>query len=192
MSKNWLIRTKSNHILGPISREKVLELFRNQSIKPDDELCSGNGFWFFVREEDLLKRYLENQEVQGFNPISEAKNVLTVDLAQESRPTTSKHDDITRVGGLNLSLLQGSQTDDTAQHALPQKPAAPAAAAKKKVLSESQRPVKQFKSQSYLQYLMILGLSLIVLLVYFRKNLMRFLIDDAQAQEIVQEKKKSS
>jgi hypothetical protein len=190
MSKNWLIRTKSNHILGPISREKVLELFKNHSIKPDDELCSGNGFWFFVREDDLLKRYLENQEVQGFNPISEAKNVLTVDLAQQQTPLTAKHDDITRVGGLNLSLLHGSQTDDTAQHSLAQKTGAPAPA-KKKVLSEAPRPTKQFKNQSYLQYLMILGLSLIVLLVYFRKNLMRLLIDDAQAQEIVQEKKKS-
>ncbi len=75
MEKNWLIRTKSNHILGPISKEKVLELYNNGSIKQDDEICSGNGYWFYVREDDLVAKYLLGKETQSFNPISEAKDV---------------------------------------------------------------------------------------------------------------------
>jgi len=70
MDKNWLIRTKSNHILGPVSKEKVLELYHNGSIKPDDEVCTGNGYWFFIREEELVEKYLLGSEIQGFNPIS--------------------------------------------------------------------------------------------------------------------------
>lgn len=75
MLKNWLIRTKSNHILGPISKAKTCELYKNGSIKPDDEICSGNGYWFFVKESDLIERYLIGEEVQPYNPISEAQDI---------------------------------------------------------------------------------------------------------------------
>lgn len=76
MLKNWLIRTKSNHILGPVSKAKVTELYKNGSVKADDEFCSGNGYWFFVKEKALVERYLLGDETQEFNPISEANDVL--------------------------------------------------------------------------------------------------------------------
>lgn len=76
MEKNWLIRTKSCHILGPVSREKVIELWQNGSIKPEDEICSGNGHWIWLRESDLVERYLMSGEKQGFNPICEAPTVF--------------------------------------------------------------------------------------------------------------------
>ncbi len=74
--KNWLIRTKSNHILGPVSKAKIIELYKSNSVKPDDELCSGNGYWFFVKEKSLIEKYLLAENIQEFNPISEAKDVL--------------------------------------------------------------------------------------------------------------------
>ncbi len=94
MDKNWLIRTKSNHILGPVSRDKVLELVRNGSIRPEDELCSGNGYWFYLREKDLYERYLVGGETQAFNPICEAPDVF------RSGPSVAvpSADDITLVG----------------------------------------------------------------------------------------------
>lgn len=100
MSKNWLIRTKSNHILGPISKEKVLELLQNGSIKADDEVCSGNGYWFYIREEDMVARFLLGREQQTFNPISGAKDVLTSPV----KPGMEE-DDITLVGGIDLKKL---------------------------------------------------------------------------------------
>lgn len=75
--KEWLIRTKNNHILGPVSREKVLDLYNNGSIKQDDEICTGNGYWFFVREKDLVDKYLLGNSRQDFNPVQEADPVLT-------------------------------------------------------------------------------------------------------------------
>ncbi len=74
MEKNWLIRTKNNHILGPVSKDKVIELYKNGSIKSEDEICSGNGYWFFVREKNLIEKYLIGNEIQQFNPVSEAEN----------------------------------------------------------------------------------------------------------------------
>lgn len=76
MEKNWLIRTKNQHILGPISKNKVNELFNNGSIKGDDEVCSGNGYWFYIREKDLVEKYLIGEIPQGFNPVCEGITVL--------------------------------------------------------------------------------------------------------------------
>lgn len=76
MNKNWLIRTKNNHILGPISKEKVKELITNGSIKGDDEVCSGNGYWLYVRETELVSKYILENNEQSFNPVQEAKTTL--------------------------------------------------------------------------------------------------------------------
>ncbi len=109
MDKNWLIRTKSNHILGPVSKEKVLELYKNGSLKSGDEICSGNGYWFFIREEDMVARFLLGDEVQPFNPLSEAKDVLTAPRPPETVEETADHEnsspDITLVGSINLDAL---------------------------------------------------------------------------------------
>ncbi len=75
--KNWLIRTKNKQILGPATKEKVIELIEKGSLTPDDEIACGNGYWFWVRERDLLEKYLYGDLPQTFNPISEAQDVLT-------------------------------------------------------------------------------------------------------------------
>ncbi len=76
MERNWLIRTKKNKILGPLSKDKVIELYEAKDLTDNDEICSGNGFWFWVKEEDLVNRYLLGDEQQPFNPVQEASSVL--------------------------------------------------------------------------------------------------------------------
>lgn len=209
MEKNWLIRTRSNHILGPISKEKVVELYQNGSIKPDDEVCSGNGYWFFIREEDMVARFLTGNEVQGFNPISEAKDILTA--TGEVKPDAPR-EDITLVSGLNVSKLKESPPivqEPQKKSESPLDDSAPAES-KKKNRSEVSSPKtsvpKQkavLKKQSYLQYLTVLGLVLLFLVVYYRKLIMTYffqgevtnvsisLLSSAHAQEDVPGKKKS-
>lgn len=199
MDKNWLIRTKSNHILGPISKEKVLELYHNNSIKPDDEICSGNGFWFFIREEDMVKRFILGEEVQGFNPISEAKDVLTQGASGKVEEPVTATEDITLVGGLNLAMLNDAppatpvtpEPVSVAAEAPPletkPKPAAPKpetapsgpqkknnAEVKAKAPSKS-APKKNLKKQSYLKYLGVIGFIFLFLMIYFRKAIIRSL-----------------
>lgn len=81
MSENsenkWLIRTRSMQILGPVRLSKVVELIEKGSLREEDELSSANGFWFCLKERDLVQRYIYNGEDQPFNPISEAPSVLT-------------------------------------------------------------------------------------------------------------------
>lgn len=180
MDKNWLIRTKTNHILGPISKEKVLELFHNGSIKPDDEVCSGNGFWFFIREDNMVKRFLLGKEVQGFNPVSEAKDVLTSD--HKNPGYESSQSDITLVNVINPSEAPKKGPED-----------------QKKKVNESKVPLKK---QNYIQYIGLLGFIVLFLLLYFRKNIIRSffngemtshfsLIQEAAAQDDESVKKKS-
>lgn len=74
--RNWLIRTKSNKILGPLSKEKVIEFVQDGTLTEEDELCSGNGFWFWIKEDDLLNKYLFGAEEQTFNPVAEAETKI--------------------------------------------------------------------------------------------------------------------
>jgi hypothetical protein len=77
MDKVWLIRTTSNQLLGPVSIKKIRELLGKGSLKDEDEITCGNGYWFFVREKELVEKYITNEFPQGFNPVSEADSVLT-------------------------------------------------------------------------------------------------------------------
>lgn len=215
MDKNWLIRTKSNHILGPVSKEKVLELYNNGSIKPDDEVCSGNGYWFFIREDDMVSRFLTGNEVQTFNPISEAKDVIT----HQGRSPDVEREDITMVGGLNLSMLGSGPLAATPASEIPilkeqiQTPSVQETSASEVKKKNSPRskvkaaattvPTKPLKRQSYLKYIGILGFLFLFLLVYFRKSIIRSffqgemtfapisLINEVHAQEVLPDKKKS-
>ena len=80
MEKNWLIRTRAKQILGPVGKQKVLDFVNKGSLTDEDEISSGNGYWFSIKEKDLLEKYVFGDIVQGFNPITEAPNVLTSNL----------------------------------------------------------------------------------------------------------------
>jgi hypothetical protein len=209
MSKNWLIRTKTNHILGPISKDKVLELLQNGSIKADDEVCSGNGFWFFIREDDMVARFLLGREQQTFNPISEAKDILT-------SPAKSQmdDDDITLIGGIDLKRLnEKTPPNGTYVSPLPKTDVKAPSEPKKKAdlerpalrLQEAspkqprvRTPKPPLKKQNYLQYLAFLCFIVLLAALFYRKLIFRYfksaefsIIESAHAlEETSAEKKK--
>lgn len=108
MEKNWLIRTQNKHLLGPVTKDKVKDLIGNGSLKSEDEICSGNGYWFFVKEKDCLDKYIYGEEIQDFNPVQEAPTVLAYENSKgpsESDLEYPDMDDIT-VANLNLNDLK--------------------------------------------------------------------------------------
>jgi hypothetical protein len=106
MNKTWLIRTKNNHILGPVSREKIKTLLENKTLNLEDELCSGNGYWFSVKEDDLVQKYIHDQQVQSYNPISEAPTILCENNDKKEIQLDSPVDDVTQVKNLVELLNQ--------------------------------------------------------------------------------------
>ena len=81
--KNWLIRTHQRQILGPVSKSKLIDFVKKGALAPEDEIASGNGYWFSIREKDLIEKYLFGDIPQTFNPISEAKSVLSISTNKE-------------------------------------------------------------------------------------------------------------
>ena len=75
--KNWLIRTQSKKLLGPVDKSKVIELMESGVLSEEDEVARGNGHWFWIREKDLVDRYLYGDEAIPFDPTSEVRSVLT-------------------------------------------------------------------------------------------------------------------
>ncbi len=101
--KSWLIRTSKKQILGPVSREKVIELIEKSALTEKDEISRGNGYWFHIRERDLLDKYLYGDVPQEFNPISEAPDILTVNLGGREGTGT-----IDRIPGLAKAKAQAA------------------------------------------------------------------------------------
>ncbi len=77
MERNWLIRTSQNQILGPVAKQKLLEFIQKGALGLTDEVASGNGYWFSLKEKDLVEKYLYGDLPQSYNPISESKSVLS-------------------------------------------------------------------------------------------------------------------
>lgn len=77
MERNWLIRTAQNQILGPVAKQKLLEFIQKGALGMMDEVTSGNGYWFSLKEKDLVEKYLHGDLPQGYNPISESRSVLS-------------------------------------------------------------------------------------------------------------------
>lgn len=88
--KRWLIRTRAKQILGPASLEKIISLLEKNSLKDEDELSSGNGYWFWVKEKELVDKYIYKGVKQDFNPISEAITVLSNSAEKLEKKTVSR------------------------------------------------------------------------------------------------------
>lgn len=91
MVKNWLIRTQGKQILGPVSKEKVIEFFEKGSLNSEDELMMGNGFWFSIKEQELLEKHLFGGVPQSFNPVSEAPSVLSNTTKKSNNKKTDQN-----------------------------------------------------------------------------------------------------
>lgn len=77
MERNWLIRTSQNQILGPVAKQKLLEFIQKGALGMTDEVSSGNGYWFSIKEKELVEKYIYGDIPQSYNPISESKSVLS-------------------------------------------------------------------------------------------------------------------
>ncbi len=83
----FLVRTKSNHLLGPINRSKINELLRNKLLREDDEICYKNSFWFFVKEKDLFNDFI----IEKIDPPSDYLDYLKMKESQKTAQENNYH-----------------------------------------------------------------------------------------------------
>lgn len=122
MNKNWLIRTRQNQVLGPVSREKIIELVEKGTIDPNDEICSGNGYWFYVKEKELLDLFLYQNQSQDYNPVSEVVSILSVERKEELKTAKNQLEDVEEEDVtflININELEGSDIEDVEEDESP-------------------------------------------------------------------------
>lgn len=58
MKALWLIRTHDNKISSPLTADEVRARVLSRSLALQDELCSSDGYWFFLHEAEELQTQL--------------------------------------------------------------------------------------------------------------------------------------
>ncbi len=48
----WLVRTAQNWIAGPYTRAQVCDLVKQGKLSLQDEVCTANGYWFYLHERE--------------------------------------------------------------------------------------------------------------------------------------------
>lgn len=205
VEKNWLIRTQNKHILGPVSKKKVKDLIDEGFLKSEDELCSGNGFWFFIKESEYLDKYIFGSEVQPFNPVQEAevlytegiekllsRQIKTEEKSIDTDLPETPVDDIT-VTNFDLSKLKEQPEKETKDQSVEiiesaeEKPVAKAKSVKvktetplrKKKIVTKQPEVKHvpfFMTYKFMYTLLTVFVLGFLLAIFFRKEILRKII----------------
>lgn len=57
--EQWLIRTYHNRILGPYPAEELKTMILGGKLDLRDEICPGNGFWFYIQDRDHVREFLQ-------------------------------------------------------------------------------------------------------------------------------------
>jgi hypothetical protein len=98
--RKWLIRKKGPviELLGPLPKNELKRLIDEKKLSAEDEVCSANGFWFELSETGLVNKYVNGDEPQPFNLISDAPTILAKTVAhQDHHPHGKEISDITLV-----------------------------------------------------------------------------------------------
>ena len=199
--KEWLIRTKSHHILGPVSIEKLRELIANNSIKGDDEVCCGNGYWIFVREQELIKKYVFDGIKQDFNPVQEAEYVDINDYPlEENNSQLPSNEDLEYPDeSLNKPSVEGTASTVIKKKTEKERELVKASG-KKRSQNNSPKKIEKSKSKIYINPLYIIAGVFVVLMVVsiiFQDSILRNMtgkvfekvFPKAYAQNLILEKK---
>lgn len=130
-SKQWFI-LKTDHHIGPLDFDEILELYQNRRVKPDDQLwCDGMVDWSELREiEDFSQLFAPakpaREEPIEKGPIVEEDELppelppLPVDIVFEQRPVADiseeiSHDDLPPLPLADAAVSNKEQMNDTAQ-----------------------------------------------------------------------------
>lgn len=107
----WLVRTASNWIAGPYSKEQVRQMILERKLSHQDEVCNANGYWIFLheREEILAQLGIEVPRALG-EPGEDVTETQTAVSEDRTDPDLSRQKDQLR----HLEALAHQSTETTA------------------------------------------------------------------------------
>lgn len=86
----WMVRTSNLQVLGPFSKDEVIEMIQSGEVLHQDEVCRGNSYWFFVHEQDELQKQLGIQLPVHKNPENTDEITETDTRAARGAPAASR------------------------------------------------------------------------------------------------------
>ena len=105
--KNWLIRTSDKKILGPVTREKIIDLIKENKLSPVDEVCLGNDFWFYLKEKQFVQKFFD----VDFDLTNDG--VLSQDKAVQSTSNGDAQDEVKYPTEENTAYPADSNAENT-------------------------------------------------------------------------------
>lgn len=119
----WIARTTEMNIVGPMTKEELVKKIAAGELIDSDEVTSGNGYWFWLKEENLLDKYIYGNEEQPFgyvagddlpSPTQKEEAILpeNSDLQYPSETPDSSHTEATTVINLNNKEQENKATID--------------------------------------------------------------------------------
>jgi len=118
-----MIRTKDFSLKGPISAEAIISMLGIGQLGDEDEICQGNGYWFYLGEEMLVDEFLKRGKHQPFNPVNAVPSPVASESSSGSIQGTGSYKDensnqkedsttqIINLASLNLDNNQAATLD---------------------------------------------------------------------------------
>lgn len=59
-NRTWMIRHPNRMFSRPVSEADLFELFESGELKPQDEICPANGYWFLLSDVVEMRKHFGN------------------------------------------------------------------------------------------------------------------------------------
>ena len=106
----WLVRTSQNVIAGPYPREQILQMIKDRHLRPQDEVCPGNSYWFFLHEAEEVIRFLGAEAIPQTHV--EGEEVTETQTQTDTHTETRTVTELTDERKKKLSVSDATHIDE--------------------------------------------------------------------------------
>lgn len=80
----WLVRDARNLVWGPVSRKELIELLRQDKLKPKTEISQSQSYWFYIEEKREVLKFLP--ELSDLIEVEEEATQVSVSTPTKTVP----------------------------------------------------------------------------------------------------------
>ena len=83
-NRTWLIRYPNLTFSRPISESEMLKIFTTGEMKPQNEICPSNGYWFSLQDVKEMRKHFGNISMDGL--FKKVKDDVTQERIEVTAP----------------------------------------------------------------------------------------------------------